>query len=101
MSILTIYGASDDLVEVTGEYDDEFGAYNGWRGKVIAPNGDSLMVIAEFGKAGSDADWTLSIENTGTWPTWPIRFGERPDRGGDPAIIIDVPAGTVVREVEA
>lgn len=99
MSTLTIYGASDDLVEVEGEFTEEFEAYAGWRGRVVAPNGDALIITAEFDKPGSDADWTLGIENSGTWPDWPIRFGERPDREGDPAIIIDVPAGTIVEEM--
>lgn len=98
MSTLTIYGASDDLVEVEGEFSEEFGAYGGWRGRVVAPNGDSLIVTAEFDKPGSTADWTLSVENTGTWPDWPMHFAERPDREGDPALVLDVPAGTIVEE---
>lgn len=100
MSTLTIYGASDDLVETEGEFVEEFQAYSAWRGSIDSPDGDSLIVTAEFGKPGSDAEWTLGIENSGTWPAWPIRFGERPDREGDPALIIEVPAGTVVRELK-
>ncbi len=30
------------------------------------------------------------VENSGTWPSWPIRYVDRPDRDGDPAIEIDV-----------
>lgn len=97
MSTLTIYGASDDLVEVEGEFHEEFSAYTGWKGEVVAPNGDSLGVSAVFGEG--DADWTLSVYNTGTWPAWPLRFGDRPDRDGDPALTLEVPAGTIVREV--
>ncbi|MBW1639263.1 hypothetical protein G3H63_09290 [Microbacterium resistens] len=99
MSKLTIYGASDDLVEVEGEFREEFDAGRGWRGRVIAPDGDSLIVTAEYSKPHAFAEWTLGIENSGTWPSWPIRFIERPDREGDPAIEIDVPAGTVVEEI--
>lgn len=100
MSTLTIYGASDDLVEVEGEFGEEFGAYNGWRGRVVSPDGDSLIVTAEYGKPGAEAEWTLGIENTGTWPAWPFHFADRPDREGDPALIIDVPPGTIVKEIE-
>ena len=100
MSMLTIYGASDDLVEVEGEFREEFSAYNGWRGRVVAPDGDALIVTAEYSKPGADAEWTLGVENSGTWPDWEIHFGERPDREGDPAIRILVPVGTVVEEVE-
>lgn len=96
MSTITIYGASDDLVEIDGEFTEEFDVYGPWRGRVLAPNGDSLIITAEFGKPGGDAEWTLGVENSGTWPAWPIRFGERPDREDDPAIIMDVPSGTIV-----
>ena len=100
MSTLTIYGASDDLVEVDGEFREEFSVRSsGWRGEVVAPDGDSLIITAEFCKEGAEADWTLGIENGETWPSWPIRFTDRPDREGDPAIIIDVPAGTIVKEI--
>lgn len=100
MAELVIYGASDDLVEIEGVFREEFNAYGHWQGMVMAPSGDALVVTAEFGASGLyRADWTLGVENTGTWPSWPIRFGERPDREGDPAIIIDVPAGTIVVEL--
>jgi hypothetical protein len=97
---VTIYGASDDLLEVDGDIAgaDEYGAYGGpVEGVLTAPDGDSLIIRAEFSKAGAPADWTLSVENTDTYPAWPIRFGERPDREGDPALIIEVPDGTVFK----
>ena len=98
MSTITIYGASDDLVEVEGEFSEEFGAYNGWRGRVVSPSGQNLIVTAEYSKEGQD-HWTLGIETADTWPAWSIQFAEAP-REGDPAIIIEVPAGTVVEEIE-
>ena len=97
---VTIYGASDDLLEVEGSIAgaDEYGAYGGpVSGTLVAPNGDALIVRAEFCKPGAPGDWTLSIENTNTFPDWPIRFGERPDQGSDPALIIEVPDGTVFK----
>jgi hypothetical protein len=99
MPNIIIYGASDDLVEVEGECREEFylDRSDRWIGRVLAPNGDALTVFAAFGVRGSyKADWTVGVENTGTWPGWTIRFADRPDREGDPALIIDVPAGTVV-----
>lgn len=102
---MTIHGSSDDLVDVLidGEYVEEFDCPGKWTGRVVSPDGDSLIVTAEFGssKKGRDADWTLGIENSGTWPAWTIRYGERPDREGDPAIIIQVPEGTTVREISS
>lgn len=98
---LKIYGASDDLVEIEGAFSEEFNAYNKWEGRVLAPNGDALTVYAEFSAPGAyKAEWTITVENTGTWPSWPIHYEERPDREGDPALVIDVPEGTVVEEVK-
>ena len=99
MTEITFYGASDDLVEFKGAVREEFDAYGPWRGELVSPNGDSLLLTAEFGKTGSAADWTLGVENSGTWPGWPIRFTERPYCEGDPAIIIDAPEGTTIKEV--
>lgn len=96
MPEVTIYGASDDLVEFRGAIYDEFNLYGNWVGELIAPGGDSLIVSAVFGNPGSKSDWTLSVENNGTYPSWPIHFTERPDMEGDPAIVIDVPEGTTV-----
>ena len=101
MAELIFYGASDDLVEFGGVISDEFGAYDArpWRGRLTGPGGDSLILTAEFDRPGTQAEWTLGVENSGTWPSWPICFTERPDREGDPAIIIDVPEGTKIVEV--
>ncbi|MGH3703012.1 MAG: hypothetical protein ACRDT9_00145 [Agromyces sp.] len=102
MSTLTIYGASDDLVEVEGEFREEFNAYGPWTGRIIAPNGDALTVRAEFAAPGPyKGEWTIAVENTGTWPAWPMHFAERADREGDPALVIDVPVGTIVEEVQS
>ena len=98
MSTITIYGASDDLVEVEGEFEEEFTAYNGWRGRVVAPSGQNLIVTAEYSKTGGDY-WTLGVETTGTWPAWDIQFAEAPHEG-TPALIIEVPAGTIVEEIQ-
>ncbi|UDL16480.1 hypothetical protein SEA_ZOOMAN_239 [Microbacterium phage Zooman] len=101
---ITIHGSSDDLVDVLvdGEYVEEFDCPGKWAGKVYNDEGESLIVTAVFGstKKGRKADWTLGVENTASWPQgWSIRFGERPDREGDPAIIITVPEGAKVREL--
>jgi len=96
---VTIYGASDDLIEVYGEIEgaDEFGVYRSeWVGTLTSPDGESLIVRGEYGKPGARGEWTLSIENTESYPAWPIRFSERPGREGDPALIIEVPTGTVL-----
>jgi hypothetical protein len=94
--IITIYGASDDLVEVEGGIEDEFQAYGPWTGTLRSPDGEELVIEAEFGRRGADADWTIGVRNTATYPAWPMHFAERPDRDGDPALVIEVPDGTVL-----
>lgn len=96
MTKVLIYGASDDLVEVEGDIEgaDEFNVYGPWEGRLVGPDGEALIVRAEYGKRGVEAEWLLSVENTATYPAWPVTFGERPDCEGDPAITVDVPDGT-------
>ena len=103
MTKVLIYGASDDLVEVVGDIEgaDEFNVYDkGWKRRLLAPNGDSLIVRAQFGKPKAEADWHISIETTDTYPSWPVAFTERPDREGDPALTIEVPEGTALVKVK-
>ena len=93
---VTIYGANDDLVEVQGPIigAGEYDAAGPWSGTLVAPDGSSLIVDIEFSRRDSVADWTIAVRNTDSYPGWPIRFTERPDRDGDPAVVIAVPSGT-------
>lgn len=111
---LTIYGASDDLLEVDGPGGtaiDEFGAYgpNGCTILIEAPMGERLWVRAVFdadqdlrGIGGEDnaGGWCLSVlhVDTDTAWTWPVFFSFRPGRIEDPALIVECPEGTTVRE---
>ncbi|MFJ1510937.1 hypothetical protein [Cellulosimicrobium funkei] len=99
---ITIYGASDDLVEVEGAIREEFElGMEGTRLRLIAPDGESLDVWAQFCARGQHVtlDWTISVEATTGYPSWPIRFHGREDYEGDPAVTIDAPVGTTVSEV--
>ncbi len=105
LCMLRIYGASDDLVEVEGYVREEF---NAWRNAVTilltAPTGAQLAVTAEFCGATpvAGAEWVLSVLHSDPRWTYPIRFAQRPEpnRNGDPALILEVPDGTTVEEVE-
>lgn len=104
MSEITIYGASDDLLEVEGAFDEEFGAYGGATVVVEAPSGERLWVRALHDEdpslRGVGEGWVLSMlhaDPTRGWQ-WPVRFGARPGRPEDPALVIECPQGTVVRE---
>lgn len=97
---LTFYGASDDLVEFEGAISEEFDlpVTGKWSGLIVAPNGDQLTLTAEYGRK----EWELGVLASGAdgYPSWPIRFTERPDCEGDPAIEIDAPLGTVITTKE-
>lgn len=99
---ITIYGASDDLIEVEGAISEEYelGRY-GTRLRLTAPDGQSLDVAADFGNQilGGDLDWTITVGAVNTYPSWPIHFHERPNYEGDPAVTIDAPAGTTIAVV--
>lgn len=103
MNEIIIYGASDDLLEVEGAFDEEFGAYGGATVVVEAPSGERLWVRAVFDEGplrGIGEGWVLSVLHANPdrrWQ-WPIRLGARLGRPEDPALIIECPDGTTVRE---
>lgn len=102
---LTIYAASDDLIEIDGDIVDEYELDETGRTRLrlTAPNGDTLDVTAAYGTpyAPAELEWTISVEALNNYPAWPIRFHERPDMAGDPAVTIDTPPGTLITQVEA
>ena len=99
MAEITIYGASDDLIEVEGAVRGE--AYLLDRESLViltAPDGATLAFMVGFCSRNPDG-WSIAVESHGRrTPPWPIRFVPRPDSGGndDPAVVIDAPGGTVV-----
>ena len=101
MPQITFYGASDDLLEIEGYFEEEFylKENNTAIAEVIFGNDEGILyVIAEFGAEG----WELSVANGEEWPKgYNITFGERTDYESDPSIIMQVPEGTIVREFDA
>lgn len=113
---LILYGASDDLLEVEGHVEDEFGAYgpHGCTVVIEAPTGERVWVRAVFdadrdlrGIVNDDhetgSEWVLSVLHTdpATAWRWPIRLIARHDDRrdlDDPAVAIECPVGTTVRE---
>ncbi|ANA86252.1 hypothetical protein SEA_LOZINAK_95 [Gordonia phage Lozinak] len=103
MPEITIYGASDDLVEVEGAVRDEFNlGRDGTRLRLRAPDGLQLDVAADFCNpvVGGRLDWVIGVYAVNAYPSWGIRFHERPGCEGDPAVTIEVPEGTTVEEVK-
>lgn len=99
---ITIYGASDDLVEVEGDVREEhtLGRF-GTRLRLTAPDGERLDVAAVFDGQilNGTLDWVLTVAAVDSYPSWPILFHERPGYEGDPAVTIDTPPGTTVEDV--
>ncbi|WP_280465978.1 hypothetical protein [Nocardia brasiliensis] len=100
---LTIYGASDDCLEVEGYIDDEFDASQSAILILTAPDDARLIVAAEFcpdaqwrSHGEGDSGWVLQVHHSDPKWTYPVRLTFRPDRDTSPAIELDVPAGTTI-----
>ena len=100
---LTIFGSSDDLIEVGGiEGADEFSKPNGsWIGVIEAPDGDTALVFVDYRPNGT---WTVALaqyEEDYKLPAWPQSFevDEELCRYSVKATII-VPEGTTIREIK-
>lgn len=101
---ITIYGASDDLVEIEGAIREEYQlGHDGTRLRLTAPEGESLDVALDFDNptVGGRLVWTITVAAVDAYPEWPIRFHERPGYEGDPAVTITAPDGTTIEEQRA
>lgn len=102
--MITIYGASDDLVEVEGcEGADEFYAASVkdgevcWHGRLIALDGDvreQLCVRAIF-----DGCWHFAVgqvDESLPLPAWPLTFrqGTKEEAEYSVVLAVDAPEGT-------
>jgi hypothetical protein len=100
--MITIYGASDDLVEVDGcEGADEFGAYGSkanevnWHGDLVAPGtgaAEQMRVTAIY-----DGCWHFAIgqvDEDVPLPPWGTGIGQHPEVSYSALLSIDAPAGT-------
>lgn len=110
--MITIYGISDDLVEVEGcEGADEFNAdsLDRWHADLVAPGGtEQLRVHCWFDSGGC---WQVGVGQTVEdcqMPPWPVSITQRPHRlqeaTGQPGyslqLNIDAPAGTRITNIQ-
>jgi hypothetical protein len=98
--MITIYGASDDLVEVAGcDGADEFSADN-WRGDLVAPGGTEQMRVSCW--YDDDGCWQVGVGQTVEevqLPPWPVTITQAPamdpvNPGYSALLSIDAPEGT-------
>lgn len=96
--MITIYGASDDLIEVEGcDGANEFNSHERgpvmWRGDLIAPGGlEAVRVHAVF-----DGCWSVAVgqvDEDVPLPEWPVAVRQHPSLPYSAAVVIDAPAGT-------
>lgn len=102
MATITVYGASDDLVEIEGvKGADEFYIHKeNWTGVIEAPNGDTALLYVDFRDNGC---WTSSLglyEEDYNLPNWPVKITVDPVKGNrySTYTTIEVPDGTTIRE---
>ena len=104
--MITIYGASDDLVEVDGcEGADEFYVANVddgkvcWHGDLVAPGGtEQLRARAIY----DDGVWSIALGQTDDgvpFPAWRNDTEQAPRTDYSAAVVIDAPAGTRLTNV--
>lgn len=95
---ITIYGASDDLVEVAGcEGADEFNS-DDWTGDLIAPDGSQMRVYVRY-EIGHWSVGVSQVDEEFQLPGWPVTITQapamNPDNPGYSALLtIDAPDGT-------
>jgi hypothetical protein len=104
---ITIYGASDDLVEVDGcEGADEFNVRDRWQGDLVAPGGTEQMRVHCW--YDDDGCWQVGVGQVledVQMPAWPISITQapamNPDNPGYSALLtIDAPEGTRLENIK-
>lgn len=98
--MITIYGASDDLVEVDGcEGADEFPS-DDWSGVLVGPDGvQQMRVYCRYESNGCWSVGAVQIDEQYQLPEWPVTITQapamNPDNPGYSALLtIDAPEGT-------
>jgi hypothetical protein len=96
---LRIYGASDDLVEIEGDVQEEIGCYDTQVTLEIGGLDGGIRVIADYG-VDKAAVWRLALEpvDEDVPVPWPVRT-ELGGRGYSLVIIVDCPPGTPIYHV--
>lgn len=113
---ITIYGASDDLIEFEGDIYDEFNWYDTdpWLAKLVAPNGERLLVSAVYRSNVSsdlfdnnglpeDVDWFIQLLPDGEdaeLPEWGYTYYDvSPEVDYSNQVTIIAPDGTRLEHI--
>lgn len=99
MTTVTIYGASDDLVEVAGcPNADEFNVRGDWHGDLCHETG-TMRVYARYETDGVWSVGVSQVDEEHQLPGWPVTITQapamNPDNPGYSALLtIEAPDGT-------
>ena len=101
MATLTVYGSSDDLVEIAGvEGGDEFNCDGSWSGVIVAPNGDTALLYVDYRRG----TWSSSLalyEEGYKLPEWDVKItGDGEMNDYSTYTEITVPDGTKIIPVD-
>jgi len=98
---ITIYGASDDLVEVSGcEGADKFNIYSQtWTGDLAAPDGSQMRVYVRYEDNGCWSAGVSQVDEDHPLGGWAVTITQaaalNPDNPGYSALLtVDAPDGT-------
>ena len=105
MRTVTIYGASDDLIEVEGSIlpePDEFSPAQKSPGvvKIEDPEGGRLLVFVQYASNDLSPCWMIGlsqVDENDLLPAWPIRWAIH-ERGYSMKLEIDLPDGAVITQ---
>lgn len=96
---ITVYGASDDLVEVARcDGADEFNS-DDWMGDLIAPDGSPMRLYARYEVTGCWSVGVSQVTEEFQLPGWPVTITQapamNPDNPGYSVLLtVDAPEGT-------
>lgn len=94
MSELIIYGASDDLIEIEGDFQEEFstGASGEETVAVVGLDFGGLALVIPY-LSHYDGYWTAQVKLYGQAVTWEEQVIDRPhgDSGGDQGVKLTFP----------
>jgi hypothetical protein len=96
-----IYGASDDLVEVSGckGADEFYISGDQWHGELVAPDGEQLAVHVGYSAAGCWWVGVSQVDETVKLPSWPITVSQH-ENGYSALMRIEAPDATRLTNVK-
>ena len=103
MSELIIAGQSteEDSIKLSGEIEQEFKVGEGdtWEGRLYSPEGDEVTVIGNF-YVDNPNGWLIEIIGKCPWGhETKVKYNDVYASDEDFYLVIDVPPGTIVREL--